>query len=849
MATFALLLALFAVGCATPIGVDRVGAQKVRESLSRSALSGNQPSEFSRQVLHRADRYEAFRKAPRATLAELHTVLGSYHDDALLFALAELSYLHASRTGSRAHHLATVVYAWTFLLRGARSNVAGALDPRVRLAADLYNRGLAEGLASDDGEYVELRAGTYALPFGELVIELNPAGFSWGKHRVVDFVPAAELAVRGMRNRYRRVGLGAPLVASMELSEDRSGAEMRIPPDMKVSVTALLRLADDVAALQTGTVNGTLELYSEFREDTFLVAGRQVPLEYEPSSALAYSLEKSSIWDIELSGFLSGDFRLLREQTATDGLFMIQPPRPGQIPVVLVHGTASSPARWAELLNELSANPTLRERYQFWFFTYNTGNPITLSASQLRRALHNAVAELDPNGEDLALRRMVVIGHSQGGLLTKMSAIHSGSVFWNNMSERPFDELEISHETRELLQNLFFFEPVPYVQRLIFIATPHGGSFRARGRLGRFAAGLVSLPTDLTRAATDVIAQNPDAIAIRSLDDIPRSIDHMHPGHPFLETLASIPLADGVAANSIIPVLGDGPPEKGNAGVVEYRSAHVEGIPEKVVRSGHSTQSYPPTINEVERILLEHIALEDPDADSETPAAARALALVERMARYVAGLESFSFESRVEYDVLQPTGETLEFGGVRRVQVRRPDRLRVRVDDREGGPREVFFDGTSLIFHRPGEHFYGQVDLDGRLEDALDYAVERLGQPAPVSELVRSDFWSLVSGEIESATLLGESSIDGDVCHHLALRGTDVEWQVWIRRDDPPLPRRLVITYPSYDGSPRYRALFSDWDVTPELPDAIFGFDPPPGTTAVPVVGEVATERLEGAGP
>jgi pimeloyl-ACP methyl ester carboxylesterase len=239
--------------------------------------------------------------------------------------------------------------------------------------------------------------------------------------------------------------------------------------------------------------------------------------------------------------------------------------------VVLVHGTASSPARWAELLNELSANPTLRERYQFWFFTYNTGNPITLSASQLRRALHNAVAELDPNGEDLALRRMVVIGHSQGGLLTKMSAIHSGSVFWNNMSERPFDELEISHETRELLQNLFFFEPVPYVQRLIFIATPHGGSFRARGRLGRFAAGLVSLPTDLTRAATDVIAQNPDAIAIRSLDDIPRSIDHMHPGHPFLETLASIPLADGVAANSIIPVLGDGPPEKGNDGVVETR--------------------------------------------------------------------------------------------------------------------------------------------------------------------------------------------------------------------------------------------------------------------------------------
>jgi pimeloyl-ACP methyl ester carboxylesterase len=100
-----------------------------------------------------------------------------------------------------------------------------------------------------------------------------------------------------------------------------------------------------------------------------------------------------------------------------DGLFMMQPYRRGRIPVVLVHGKASSSARWAELFNELEGDPRIRERFQFWVYLYDTGNPIGYSAGRLRAALTNTVQELDPDGKDPALRRMVVIGHSQGGLL------------------------------------------------------------------------------------------------------------------------------------------------------------------------------------------------------------------------------------------------------------------------------------------------------------------------------------------------------------------------------------------------------------------------------------------------
>ena len=100
----------------------------------------------------------------------------------------------------------------------------------------------------------------------------------------------------------------------------------------------------------------------------------------------------------------------------------------GRVPVVLVHGTASSPARWAELVNELSSDPVIQQGCQFWFFSYNTGNPVTFSAGKLREDLRMAVAELDPEGRDPALHRIVVIGHSQGGLLAKLTVGMKGVV-------------------------------------------------------------------------------------------------------------------------------------------------------------------------------------------------------------------------------------------------------------------------------------------------------------------------------------------------------------------------------------------------------------------------------------
>src|SRR5205085_5326657 len=113
-------------------------------------------------------------------------------------------------------------------------------------------------------------------------------------------------------------------------------------------------------------------------------------------------------------------------------------------------GTASSSGRWANLVNVLQSDPVIREHFQFWWFSYSTGNPMPYSALRLRKAIENAVAKLDPQGRDPAMRQMMLIGHSQGGLLAKMLTIGSGSRLWDALSSKPLEELSVSAHTRDV---------------------------------------------------------------------------------------------------------------------------------------------------------------------------------------------------------------------------------------------------------------------------------------------------------------------------------------------------------------------------------------------------------------
>jgi pimeloyl-ACP methyl ester carboxylesterase len=613
-------LCLTLAACAGPVRAVRVDQRAAQRDLTRSVVTTGELSWATRDVLLERGLEDTFHDRPEVAITELHrAMVDAQGEQDLLFALAESSFLYGQAAKKPEYQMAAAIYAYAFLFPEDGPRL-GPFDPRFRSAADLYNSSLTAAFASKDGSEVVPRGGTFALPFGQITVGFDAAELRAGSRELQHFVPLDQLKVEGLAMRYRRPGIGAPLgAATIPIAGENDGGDM-VAPRLKVPLTALLRIPDARRALVEGqTIAATLELHLAWDADTVSIAGERVPLEREPTAALALTFTGVPIMEVELFGYLGRLSGILADRPP---LISTTPYRPGLVPVVFVHGTASSVVRWAEMLNRLQADPDIRSRYQFWFFQYDSDNPVALSAHSLRDALEGAVARLDPDGKDPALRRMVLIGHSQGGLLVKMQSISSGDRIWNAISSKPLDQLRLSDSTRELFRRALFVEPLPEVARVVFISTPHRGSFVAGYQIiANVARKLTILPFRLTGVAAD-LARNLDAVRNPF---VPTATDNMSPRSPFIQGLQQVPISPAIKVNSIISVEakywpdGSFNAEEGNDGVVAYSSAHIEPVEsEMVVRSPHSCQGNPHTIEEVRRILRLHVGLGTSDGPLET---------------------------------------------------------------------------------------------------------------------------------------------------------------------------------------------------------------------------------------
>jgi pimeloyl-ACP methyl ester carboxylesterase len=611
--TFAKLCALLALlalaGCTTPIGADKVSPRTAYRHLHQNALNSSHCSADTMRVLNRYDLDKAFKKNPDDTLAKLQAIACTDDRRDLLYALSELNFQNAGRQShdvkpwvpnqARNSYFTSAIYAYLYLFGDGREAPPSPFDIRFRTAGDLYSRGLALGLMAGTNAQVELDGGPRQTSPGLVDVQFTQPGFPWSLGLIKEFYSADEFIVRGLSTRNRNSGLGAPLIAVTK----KIG---RYQEQLHAPATVFLRVNGDARDWSAGKLTATLELYATFDATHVEVNGQSVPLQTDTTVPIAQGLNNSAVWKLGLAQFFSADL-----QTKT-GIRRMEPYTPGQIPVVFVHGTASSPVWWAEMWNTLNADPVLRQRYQFWMFNYASGNPITYTAGILRDDLMNEIKMLDPDDKDPALRQMVIIGHSQGGLLAKLTATDTGDKLWRLVSRTNIDELNISPQTRGLLRSNFFFKPLPCVSRVIFIATPHRGSYRNSEFVQKLLNRFIELPGELADASTALL-QLKDTIRLPASvrHGVPSSLNGMATDNPFMLTLADIPVAPGIKCNSIIAIKGSDQPPNGADGVVKYTSAHVDyAESEFIVRSGHSCQGNPMTIEEVRRILLKN--LEEP---------------------------------------------------------------------------------------------------------------------------------------------------------------------------------------------------------------------------------------------
>ncbi len=211
-------------------------------------------------------------------------------------------------------------------------------------------------------------------------------------------------------------------------------------------------------------------------------------------------------------------------------------------------------------------------------------------------------------------------------------------------------------------------------------------------------------------------------------------------------------------------------------------------------------------------------------------------ARIEAMGNLLAKAQRLGVAVDCTYDVVQESGQKIEFGERRELRLRRPDRARFDVIRRDGSRRGLVFDGTQLTAFDLDEKVYATVQKPGTFDAALAYYTRELKMRLPLRELFAADFPQQLKDVLGSARLVGKERIGGVATDHVAFRGDTADVQLWIARDGDALPQRIVITYRLAEGQPQFEADFHGWTFNPDVPDSAFTFTPAAGAEKIPIL-------------
>jgi hypothetical protein len=229
-------------------------------------------------------------------------------------------------------------------------------------------------------------------------------------------------------------------------------------------------------------------------------------------------------------------------------------------------------------------------------------------------------------------------------------------------------------------------------------------------------------------------------------------------------------------------------------------------------------------------------------AQDATPSASeqRAMSILKNMSEYLAKAERFSVTIRDGYDAVQASGQKIEYGEVRKVTISRPDHLRFEIERSDGEKGLVIFDGKEITVYTAKKNVYATVSRPGTLDQAIKYAVDDLKVRVPLALMLVSTLPSELDKLVVSADYVETTTITDVPCDHVAARtSTGVDFQVWVAQGSEPLPRRVVITYKDETGQPQFWADLSNWNLGPEVSDALFTFTPPNGADRIQFLTEV----------
>lgn len=435
---------------------------------------------------------------------------------------------------------------------------------------------------------------------------------------VEDFSLCSDYSVKALMQKNRQPGVGIPLVGFLAPQEKHN--VLKSPRGLTIPVTLVVELKENDSQgmeVKLNYLDTSLEETAP-SELAFLSEGN-VPLALDFSTPLACFL--NSLPDRNLiSVMLESD-----KQEDNSGLFLIEPYQPGKIPVVFIHGLMSSPDTWVQMINALKNDPVIRKRYQFWFYSFSSGMPVMATAYNLRQVLLAAREELGITEEAcMNFDKMVLIGHSMGGLVSRTLLQDDPHYIVETVTHRSWDEItaELTPEELKLVEDFAVLPPLPFVNRVVFMAVPHRGSEMAKWSLARVGSKFVNLPETLREklplfaAVFQKLNKNKEEIEkmrrARMEDDkgehLITGLHDLDPDSLFSRAIGNSRMKKGLVFHSIIGDQERADHPGGTDGVVPYSSSHLDNAAsEVIVHSGHSIHRNPAAMRELLRILRLHL--------------------------------------------------------------------------------------------------------------------------------------------------------------------------------------------------------------------------------------------------
>lgn len=568
--TFALLLA----GCmpASLVRVDAVPASDALRERRSSVVDGSGLSRYTRQLLSRTAAQDATTVEARFGFAARRTGVPSADRSLALAELALQSSLDLERVAPEVSRNRALVGAWYAhdALVAIVAEPTAAFDGRAQVARSLYNVATARLLlvARELAQSAPLEITEAGRRFR---VEASDAEtLRWLAH-VDELQVAWTLGVEGLRTRYERDGIGVPLVGWRRA---RTGEpDWRYGPEgLAIPLTGWLQFDRD----PDGGTHVHVVLRDSRRAATTCMSGRPAPLAADFTAPLALAWSRSPAALIGRQGARGAE---VAEKYR--GFRLLEPYDPSRIPLVLVHGLASSPQTWRNLTNDVLGTPQLRERYQVWHYFYPTSEPFVLAAQRFRTDLRSLFDELHVPADG----SVVVMGHSMGGLLAKSLVVDSGTALWDAVFDVPPAQLQAPAATRAALVDTLVLKPWPEIGRVVFLGTPHGGSEYADAWWARVLEQFMQLPAAV-RAQLESVSRS-DAAHVRPemrhwfASGGATSIDALSPRQPLLRAFRALPIAPGVEFHSIY---GTAEIDRAGAGdgVVRATDARLDGAASEV---------------------------------------------------------------------------------------------------------------------------------------------------------------------------------------------------------------------------------------------------------------------------